>query len=173
MITVGAKPFLGLLALVALGLPAESPPAGAASQTRCTFRFDVTLKPGHGEGTFTTGGETGDASCDGPVNGRQPTGPGKTGAEGRYRLKDRDNCASGGGGEAVETFTFPTRDGKTTLTNRFTFTFGELSPDRKPGSGKFNGDRMSGTFEFRPTEGDCFTKPVTKAQGSGEGVLRD
>lgn len=164
---------LVILALAVLGLPASAPPAHAAGQTRCKFTFDVTVTPGHGEGTFTTGGETGEASCDGPVNGERPTGPGKTGAEGRYHLDDRDNCASGGGGEAVETFTFPTRDGKTTLTNRFTFTFGELSPERKPGSGKFDGDRMSGTFEFRPTEGDCFTRPVTKAHGSGEGVLRN
>ena len=162
-----------VLALALLWLPGSAPPARAAGQTRCTFTFDVTVTPGHGEGSFTTGGETGKASCDGPVNGRQPTGSGTTGAEGRYRLNDRDNCASGGGGEAVETFTFPTREGKTTLTNRFTFTFGELSPERRPGSGKFEGDRMSGTFEFRPTEGDCFTRPVTKAHGSGEGVLRN
>jgi hypothetical protein len=172
MATVRAKPLLTISVLVAVVFPAEFPPAGAAGQTRCTFRFDVTLKPGQGEGSFTTGGETGDASCDGPVNGQQPTGPGKTGAEGHYRLKDRDNCASGGGGSAVQTFTFPTREGKTRLTNRFTFTFGELSPDAKPGSGRFDGDRMSGSFEFRPTEGDCFTKPVTKARGTGEGTLR-
>lgn len=167
------KPFLAVLTLIALGLPGDISPVGAAGQTRCKFTFDVTVSPGHGEGTFTTGGETGEASCDGPVNGQQPTGPGTTGAEGRYYLNDRDNCASGGGGSAVETFTFPTRGGKTTVTNRFTFTFGELSPEAKPGSGKFEGDRMSGTFEFRPTEGDCFTRPVTKAHGSGEGVLRD
>lgn len=167
------KPFLAVLTLVVSGLPAGLPPAGAAGETRCTFSFDVTLKPGHGEGTFTTGGETGEASCEGPVNGQQTTGPGTTGAEGRYHLNDRDNCASGGGGEAVETFTFPTRDGKTTLTNRFTFTFGELSGGGSPGSGRFEGDRMSGTFEFRPTEGDCFTKPVTKARGTGKGTLRN
>lgn len=166
------KAFLALT-LTVLGLPAGASPVGAANQTRCEFSFDVTMSPGRGSGSFSTGGETGKASCDGPVNGRQPTGSGTTGVEGRYRLKDPNNCASGGGGSGVSTFTFPTDGGKTTFTNHFTFTFGELSPDRSPGGGRFEGDRMSGSFEFRPTEGDCFTRPVTKAHGSGKGVLHD
>jgi hypothetical protein len=159
------RPLLAGLSLVLL-----SAPPVAAAETRCTFAFDVKVSPGRGSGSFSSGGETGKASCDGPVNGQKPTGDGTSGVEGSYRLKDPDNCASGGGGSAVATFTFPTSGGKTSFTNRFKFTFGEVSSS--PGSGKFEGDRMSGTFEFRPTEGDCFTKPVTRAHGSGKGELR-
>ncbi len=38
-------------------------------------------------------------------------------------------------------------------------------------SGRFEGTRYTGTIELTPTEGDCFTAPVTKLKGFGEGML--
>lgn len=50
-------------------------------------------------------------------------------------------------------------------------TYGELSTKGGVVSGTFTGDRFSGTFEFTPMEGDCFTSPITKVHVTGEGVL--
>ena len=36
---------------------------------------------------------------------------------------------------------------------------------------KIKGDRMSGTFDVQPTDGDCASKPVTKFHVKGKGTL--
>src|SRR5438128_2228699 len=76
--------------------------AGAAdSPTHCMFTSTITLAPGlsvvPSAGTFSSGGETGTVSCDGPVRGIVPTGPGTLGVEGRYGTKDPSTCFRGQG----------------------------------------------------------------------------
>ena len=38
-------------------------------------------------------------------------------------------------------------------------------------SGTFTGDRMSGTFEAQPIDGDCASHPVTKFHVKAKGTL--
>lgn len=156
---------LAAAALVSVGLPVGLVPAGAAGETQCKFAFDASISPGlssqGSSGTFTTKGETGTINCDG-----RPAGT--VSADGKYGTKDPDSCSSGGEGTGVNHITL----GSEKVVNNFTFTYGELSTKGGVVSGKFKGDRASGTFEFTPTEGDCFTKPVTKVHVTGEGVLR-
>src|ERR1051325_9165093 len=94
----------------------------------CTFEGDVTASPGlttsPSSGTDTTNGETGTIACDGRVNGRQPTGQGTWGLEGRYGTKDPDTCQSGGEGDAVMPITIPTSSGPEHIKNTFTYEYG-------------------------------------------------
>jgi hypothetical protein len=39
-------------------------------------------------------------------------------------------------------------------------------------SGSFDSEHYSGTFTFTPTEGDCVTAPVTKADVKTDGVIK-
>jgi hypothetical protein len=153
---------LTVLALMTVALPIGD--AGAARQMRCTFDVVVTVSPGlsasGSSGTFSSGGETGTVDC----NGRQGT----FGTDGRYGTKDPDSCSSGGEGTGVHNITL----GSQQTASHFTFTYGELSTKGGVVSGKFDGDHFTGTFEFTPTEGDCFTQPMTEADVTGEGVLR-
>lgn len=40
-------------------------------------------------------------------------------------------------------------------------------------SGTFEGDYFSGTFSFRPLEGDCVTSPVTKSDLTFKGTWHE
>jgi hypothetical protein len=152
---------LGVLALALLA------PAGVSAQqaTNCKATVDLVLSPGlsnePGSGTFTSNGETGETECDGPVNGKEPTGKGTFGSEGHYGTEDPDSCTSGGEGDAKQSSTVPTKDGEEKVTNNATFTFGALQGGGTFG-GEFKGDKADGTFEVTPTEGDCVSKPITK-----------
>src|SRR5947199_8774902 len=86
------------LSMVGFALPAQSQDAG----TPCRFEVDASLSPGlsrtPSSGTFTSGGETGTVTCDGAVNGEQPTGAGTMGTDGRYGLAGGgDSCRSAPG----------------------------------------------------------------------------
>lgn len=167
-----------LLAITALLLSAPAIPAapasGAGAGSQCTFENDVVASPGlstnPSTGTITTNGETGTITCDGPVNGKQPTGPGKVGSEGRYGTKDPDSCQTGGEGNAVMSITVPTSAGAEHIKNTFTYDYGAFKAGA-PFSGTFTGDRMSGTFDVQPMDGDCASKPVTKFHVKGKGTL--
>jgi hypothetical protein len=154
----------------ALGLLVP-PPAMGAVKTNCSFTSTITLQPGFSvvpsTGTFSSGGQTGTVTCDGPVRGIVPTGPGMLGVEGRYGTKDPDTCF-GGEGEGRFSFTFPTATGPGRRSNVFTFTFSliGLSP-----SG-FSGDGFGGGFDdVQPEEGDCLIHPVTKILVKGHGTI--
>lgn len=67
----------------------------------------------------------------------------------------------------VHSFTF---QGGENVKNTATFTFGGLSGGFL--NGTIEGERLSGTFRFTPTEGDCFTTPVTKGSARIEGTLK-
>ena len=175
---MGRRPVSVVTVLVAVLLTGPSGVARAAGaggssgpQTHCTFSSTITLAPGFSvvpsSGTFTSGGETGTVSCDGPVRGIIPTGPGTLGVEGRYGTKDPSTCFSGQG-EGRFFFTFPTATGFGKRSNVFTFSYSlvGLSP-----SG-FTGDGFGGGFDdVEPQEGDCVVHPVTKLLVKGHGTI--
>jgi hypothetical protein len=143
----------------------------AGHKTNCTFESTITLQPGlsvvPSTGTFSSGGETGTVSCDGPVRGIVPTGPGTLGVDGRYGTKDPDTCFAGEGDGRFH-FTFPTATGQGKRSNVFTFSFSPIGLSR---SG-FTGDGFGGAFdEVRPEEGDCVVHPVTKILVKGHGTI--
>src|SRR5688572_24185175 len=104
-----------LVAVAALAGGLSTPVGAAAEPTRCTARIDsVSLDPGVGaepsSGSFQNE-EEGTIACDGPVNGKKTTGPGVwTSDVGYYGTKDPDSCTSGGEGDFIMAFTFPTAD---------------------------------------------------------------
>ena len=106
-------------------------------------------------------------SCDGPVRGIVPTGPGTLGVEGRYGTKDPDTCF-GGEGEGRFSFTFPTATGVGKRSNVFTFSFSLVGLS---GSG-FSGEGFGGGFDdVEPEDGDCVVHPVTKLVVKGHGTI--
>lgn len=159
-------------ALLAVGaIPAGQ--ARGADGTPCAFEYDADMSPGlsssPSSGTLTSNGETGTIACNGPVNGKRPTGPGTFGVDSRYGTKQGATCQSGGEVEGVLAFTIPTSSGPEHVTSRFTATFGRLESGVI--FGQFEGERMSGTAEATPQEGDCVSGPMTKAHVKGRGTL--
>jgi hypothetical protein len=142
------------LIVAAWAVPGVSTPVTAATTESCTAEADFTLTPGIStsptSGTFTTGGKTGTLNCK--------SGKGTMGFAGNYGTKDPDSCGSGGEGTATDTFTFA--DGST-VTDDVEFIYGPLEGGVVGGS--FKGARASGTFEVTPIDGDCVSKPITKA----------
>src|SRR5207244_1024656 len=55
-------------------------------------------------------------------------------------------------------------------TNEAMFTFGGLQGGLF--NGQFDGPKMSGTFQVRPTQGNCVSEPVTKVHVSLKGTLK-
>lgn len=157
------KRILGVLALLALSVPVLPAGAQEPAGTSCTADYLVALAPGLGSepasGTFHSGGETGTIDCQ----GRRGT----LGGDGRYGTSGPVSCTSGGEGWGVLSFTLA--DG--TVKDTFTMDFGGLSGGFV--SGRFEGERLSGTFTFTPTEGDCLHNPVTRGRVHIEGNLRD
>jgi hypothetical protein len=172
---MGQLPRLVVVA-AALALMGGVPRVAAQQGTACNFAADFTISPGlssePSSGTVSTGGETGTMECQGTVNGKRATGPGTFGADGRYGTQGADTCASGGEGDAHQSFTVPTEGGSEHVDNDVTFTYGALSGGAVVG-GEFKSDRFSGTFEITPTEGDCVTAPVTRVHFTARGTLRD
>jgi hypothetical protein len=142
--------------------------------TPCRFEVDATLSPGvssrPSSGTFTSNGETGTVTCDGPVNGEAPTGAGTLGLDGRYGLAGGgDSCRSNrGAGDGTMKFTVPTASGSQHVDDPFTTTY---ALEGRRVVGKFTGQRFSGTFEITAARGDCFFDPITRVHLSGEGRL--
>jgi len=172
---MGKRSFLLIgAAVLALGVTPAGPARGA-SGTPCTFEYDAVISPGisssPSSGTLTSNGETGTITCSGPVNGKQPTGPGSFGVDGRYGTKGGVTCQSGGDVEGVLAFTIPTSGGAEHVTNHFTATFTGLQDGLFPA--QYTGDRMSGTAEATPRDGDCASKPITKYHAKGRGMLHD
>jgi len=141
---------------------ATMPAAGAAEGARCTGELVATLTPGIGSepasGVFHSEGEGGTLTCGGRS--------GTIGEDGRYGTERPVTCSSGGQGWGVHTIVV---DG-TTIRNTFTFEFGGISGGLV--SGKFAGERYSGTFTFTPSDGDCVSSPVTKGHVKLDGILR-
>ncbi|MGH9009849.1 MAG: hypothetical protein ACRDYF_08400, partial [Acidimicrobiia bacterium] len=138
------------------------------NDTHCLAEFDLTLSPGismtPASGTATSHGETGTNTCDGPINGKQVTGVGSRGEDGRYGIDGPNNCTDlDGVSEWVFSFTMPTTDGPQKVMGTFVATYGPLQSGGLYG-GTFTGDRMYGKFTATPIEGDCVTTPITKVR---------
>jgi len=164
---------LPIITLTALGTAAPAAPASAASSTSCTFEFEAIASPGlstsGSSGTVGTD-KDGTAACDGPVNGKQPTGQGSSSYKGNYGTKDPDTCQDGGEGVGVMTLTFPTSDGTVKIDDKEAFTYAAFKAGTAF-SGEFKGEHMTGTFEVQPIDGDCASKPVTRYLVKGKGTL--
>ena len=136
------------------------PAAAGQHEVRCTADYVVALSPGLGaepsSGVFHSDGESGTIDCQ----GRRGT----FGGDGRYGTKGPMTCTSGGEGWGVHSFTI---DGET-IKNSFTMEIGKI-PD---GLGRFEGDRLSGTFTVTPVEGDCVTKPASRVRARIDGRLK-
>jgi hypothetical protein len=150
--------------VLALTAPAGVDRVAAREKTNCEARADFDFAPGFwregNSGTFTTNGEKWTVNCDGPVNGKMPTGPGTYGAYGRYGTRDADNC-SNAEGDYQNSITIPTADGPQKIRNRGTWAAGAFQGGGAFG-GTFTGENADGTFQTTPKEGDCVGSPMTK-----------
>src|SRR5262245_61192504 len=98
---------LPIISLLTLGTTATGPAAHAAEATTCTYEGDFTASPGlsaQGSSGDVGTNPDGKATCNGKVNGKQPTGPGTFSTKARYGTKDPDTCQSGGEGEGVSIY---------------------------------------------------------------------
>ena len=147
--------------------PGMGPPARSAKDTHCIAEFDITFVPGFSQtptsGTFTTGGDTGTMVCDGQVNGYKVTGTGTRGEWGRYGVDGPNSCRHmQGKGDETWSLTMPTTGGPQHLTDFATVEYGPLQGGGLLG-GTLESKRMYGTFQVTPLDGDCVTRPVTRA----------
>ena len=146
----------GAIIVAASAIPGVSIPVAGADSVSCTAEGDFTVNPGlstsPSSGTFTTGGDTGTLDCKGG-------GKGTIGIDGKYGTKDPDSCSAGGEGISRGVYKFS--DG-TEVTDDVEFTYGPFQGGALGGS--FKGERSSGTFEVTSIDGDCVSKPITKAR---------
>ncbi|HEU5447807.1 MAG TPA: hypothetical protein VFW57_02245 [Acidimicrobiia bacterium] len=144
----------GALIVVAWAVPGVSTPVVAESMS-CTAEGDLVITPGlstsPSSGTYGTD-QPGTLNCKGG-------GKGTVEPAGKYGTKDPDTCSSGGEGAGKATFTFA--DGKTVVDDAIEFTYGPFQGGALGGSWK--GSRSSGTFEVTSADGDCVTRPISKA----------
>jgi hypothetical protein len=171
---------VALVAAVAWAIPGM-PVAGADAEhaAPCRFTAEFDMSPGlsltASSGAFTSGGETGGITCSGSVGGWMVTGPGTFGADGNYGTADGDSCVSGGEGSAVQSFTVATSERRVPVRNAIRFTYQPVPAAGASvalASGRFHGERFSGTFDVTLVEGDCVTSPVTRVRLDGRGMLR-
>jgi len=156
-----------------------APTRAAGSETKCVWAHDVFASPGlsttPSSGSWTSKGpqgETGTITCDGPINGKRPTGPGVLEARGRYGTKGGVTCQSGGEGDGVWSLTFPTADGTVHFVDPFTMRFGAFETGA-PFAVEFGGDRIKGTGEVQSFEGDCAANPITKYRAKGQVTIKN
>ena len=159
------------LAMVGMVFPIGRP-ARAGDEVHCVNVHEVVLTPGlsiHGSAGSFTVPVAKTMECDGPINGRTPTGVGSYGEEpGRYGTDDPDTCQDGGEGHGVFFATIPTADGNEEIRAPYTFTMGDLTSNPGFVSGEFKGDGVRGSFKARPLDGDCVTRPVTRVHVNAE-----
>ena len=146
------------LVLTAWAVPGVSRSVAAAEKTEsCTAEADFVITPGlstnPSSGTFTTGDTPGTLKCKSGASGT-------IAFNGKYGTKDPDSCSSGGEGTASDTYKFS--DGST-VTDDVDITYGPFQGGALGGS--YKGSRSSGTFEVTSIDGDCVSKPITRAHG--------
>jgi hypothetical protein len=137
----------------------------AQGPTTCSVVFDEVASPGlraaPSSGTVSSNGEGGLVECDGPVDGRRPSGAGSSDVSERYGTRGGDSCRTGGVGDGVQALTIPTAGGPDHVRNTVTFTYGGLRGGVL--TGDFRGDRMSGTFTAKPYRvASCGTTAMTR-----------
>ena len=162
--------------LALLGSVTGVAPAGGAEGTQCTGSFIIVFDPGLSMEPSTGrhySESPGTIDCQGPVNGGTPNGPGTLTQEGHYGITDPDSCQDGGELDGTDHLTVPTAEGPQKIDSPFTVVFGKISNKNGPVGGEFDGRRFSGSFTTQLLEGDCISRPVTKAKVNFEGVLHD
>ena len=151
-----------------------APDVDATGSTDCNFAFDVAASPGlsssPSSGTMVSQPGNRTMTCTGTFQGRPVSGPGSIDMRARYGIRRGDTCASGGTGDGVSTLTVPTSGGAARVTNTFTYWFGPMVNGEMPG--RFEGDRMSGTFTLRPYgQAMCSAARMTRLRLTGKGTL--
>jgi hypothetical protein len=152
------------VATLAIALPTAAPATGApGAATVCDWRDVGRLSPPLAmkpiSTTYSTGGETGTLTCNGPILGQTPTGPGTIGFEARMGPTTPITCTSGGVGDYVAFFTLPVGKGRTLHGIDYgNFSFGL---DNGKFGGSYKGTLFTGTFESEVRKGDC-DKGVTR-----------
>lgn len=165
-----------VIGLVTVGSGTGVQSVDAAEETHCTGSFIIILEPGLSTEPSTGkhySESPGTVDCDGAVNGRDPTGTGTLTQEGDYGTNDPDTCQSGGEATGTDHLTVPTADGSQKIDSPFTATYGRLSNKNGFFGGEFKGSRFTGSFKLEVLEGDCVSRPVTKARVTFEGLLHD
>jgi hypothetical protein len=160
-----AKSFLVALALLG-GVVSGGPAAHADDEVHCVNEHDLVFSPGLSiQGSSGSFRETaGTMECEGPINGRTPTGVGSYRDSGRYGIEDPDTCQEGGEGDGVFFSSVPTADGDQELTAAYTFTYGDMTSHPGAVSGEFRGKGVRGVFQATPLEGDCIITPLTRVR---------
>jgi hypothetical protein len=155
------------MALATLPLMGFVPPAGATGAAACTISGTITFR--HSAESMTEGVWRIDPaiiSCQGLFNGYERiVGPGKFSGTGSYTALPGGSgaCLRNVGSGTVD-YTFPTTASDVHLVepNDYTLT----------GVGTFLSPSLKGTFQVTPPyEGDCLTKPITKALFLAEASL--
>ena len=158
------RAMLGALIATSLAVTGVSAAAAGQGAGPCMAEADFTMSPGLStsgtSGTFTTGGDTGTFDCR---DGQKGT----MGFSGRYGTKDPDSCSTGGEGVSTNSFKFSDNSGD--VGEQVDFTYGPFQGGALGGS--FKGARTSGTFEVTGIEGDCVSKPITKAHAVFKNVV--
>jgi hypothetical protein len=156
------RAIFGALIVAAWAIPGVSTPVAAESMS-CTGEADFTVTPGlstsPSSGTFETV-NPGTLDCKGGAKGT-------ISFAGKYGTKDPDSCSSGGEGTATDTYKFS--DGSTVTDDGAEITYGPFQGGALGGSWK--GKSSSGTFEVTSIEGDCVSKPITKAHATFKNVV--
>ncbi len=118
-----------------------------------------------GESDFATDPGPGTIDCQGTFDGQQITGTGTYAVVGRILAGPAGTATCPqGGGFGTQTFTIPSTDGSVTISEQFTFTW-------VGAAGRFEGQTLSGAFEFTPVQGDCVSTPLTQVAVRGEALL--
>jgi hypothetical protein len=153
----------GALIVAAWAVASMTTPVSADNTMSCTAQADFTLTPGlstnPSSGTFTTGDTPGTLDCKGGTKGT-------IAFSGKYGTKDPDSCGSGGEGTATDTYKFS--DGGT-VSDDIEFTYGAFQGGALGGS--YKGAHTSGTFEVTSVDGDCVSKPITKAHATFKNIV--
>jgi hypothetical protein len=146
------RAIFGALIVAAWAVPGVSTHVAAETTMSCTGEADFSLSPGlstsPSSGSFKTS-QPGSVDCEGTK--------GTIEFSGKYGTKDPDSCSSGG--EGVATVIYKFADG--TVTDDGEYTYGPFQGGALGGS--YKGARTSDTFEVTSLEGDCVSKPITKA----------
>lgn len=157
------RAIVGALIVAAWAVPGVSTHVAAESTMSCSAEGDFTVTPGlstnPSSGTFGTK-DPGTLDCK---------GAGKGGIEfsGKYGTKDPDSCSSGGEGTGTTIYKFA--DGTTVTDDGIEFTYGPFQGGALGGSWK--GKSSSGTFEVTSLDGDCVSKPITKAHAVFKNIV--
>ena len=146
------------MALASLPLVGFIPPAEATGAAACTITGTITFT--HAAITTTEGVwtiEPAIISCNGLFNGYERIlGPGKFSGAGSYTASRGQRPVPAACGSGTVDYTFPTTAADVHLV--------EPNEYRLTGVGAFSSPSLKGTFQITPPyEGDCLTKPITKA----------